>query len=152
MKIALDTNILVYGRGLNGPAKQAVIERVMAAVPPSSLRLPLQALGELFCVLVRKGGYTPAKAAQEVTLWSDGIETLETTQMVFQEALQLATRHRLQIWDSLILAAAAVAECHVLLSEDMQDGFVWSGVTVVNPFATSVHPLLQSVLNRKQRH
>jgi predicted nucleic acid-binding protein len=35
-----------------------------------------------------------------------------------------------------MLAAAAQADCRLLLSEDMQDGFTWRSVTVRNPFAT----------------
>jgi hypothetical protein len=33
------------------------------------------------------------------------------------------------------------------LSEDMQDGFSWRGVTVVNPFASKRHPLLDGLLD-----
>jgi hypothetical protein len=31
-------------------------------------------------------------------------------------------------------------------SEDLQEGFTWGGVTVVNPFAAAVHPLLAMML------
>ena len=58
----------------------------------------------------------------------------------------LAATHRLQIWDALILATAAGAGCRLLLSEDMQDGFVWKGCTVANPFAAPLHPLLADAL------
>jgi predicted nucleic acid-binding protein len=61
-------------------------------------------------------------------------------------ALEIATVHRLQIFDAIILAAAAETDCRMLLSEDMQDGFVWRGVTVVNPFAAVPHPLLADLL------
>ena len=39
-------------------------------------------------------------------------------------------------------AVAADAGCRLLLSEDLQDGFTWRGVTVVDPFADKPHPLL----------
>ena len=54
--------------------------------------------------------------------------------------------HQLQFWDSLILAIAAQARCRVLLSEDMQQGFTWGGVTVVNPYSTNPHALLEQLL------
>ena len=63
-----------------------------------------------------------------------------------RSALDLAQDHRLAIWDSLILSVAAEHRCRVLLSEDMQDGFVWSGVTVINPFAARPHVLLAKLL------
>jgi hypothetical protein len=34
----------------------------------------------------------------------------------------------------------------LLLSEDLQDGFSWAGVTVTNPFAATCHPLLEDAL------
>ncbi|TIP50920.1 MAG: PIN domain-containing protein, partial [Mesorhizobium sp.] len=36
--------------------------------------------------------------------------------------------------------------CRLLLSEDLQDGFTWGGVTVVNPFASPRHALLDALL------
>jgi predicted nucleic acid-binding protein len=64
----------------------------------------------------------------------------------FEDALTLASTHQLQFWDALILATAADAGCRILLSEDMSDGFVWRGCTVVNPFAEPTHPLLADAL------
>ena len=67
----------------------------------------------------------------------------ETNQATMLQAIALATEHGLQIWNAVILAAAAEARASLLLSEDMQDGFTWRGVTVANPFATTPHPLLR---------
>jgi len=60
--------------------------------------------------------------------------------------MDLAAEHGLSIWDSVILAASAEAGCRLLLSEDLQDGFTWRGVTVTNPFSANVHPLLKAAL------
>ena len=62
-------------------------------------------------------------------------------------AMELSVNHQLSAWDAVILSAAADAGCRLLLSQDLQDGFTWSGVTVVNPFATTRHPLLDAVLS-----
>ncbi len=58
-------------------------------------------------------------------------------------AADLANDHRLGIWDAVILSAASRAGCRMLLSEDMQNGFTWGGVTVVDPFASPMHELLR---------
>ena len=50
------------------------------------------------------------------------------------------------IWDAVVLSAASQAACRLLISEDLQDGFTWGGVTVVDPFATERHPLLDALL------
>jgi predicted nucleic acid-binding protein len=61
-------------------------------------------------------------------------------------AADLATDHQLSIWDAIILSAASQAGCRLLLSEDLQDGFTWGGVTVVNPFSAPRHLLLNTLL------
>jgi predicted nucleic acid-binding protein len=38
------------------------------------------------------------------------------------------------LWDALILEAARSAGCSTLLTEDLQPGFRYQGVTVENPF------------------
>ena len=68
-----------------------------------------------------------------------------TTERVLSRALDVCNAHQLAIWDAVILAAASEAGCRVLLSEDMQDGFTWGGVTVVNPFASTPHRLLRDL-------
>jgi hypothetical protein len=50
-----------------------------------------------------------------------------------------------------MLSAAADARCRLLLSEDLQNSFTWSGVTVVNPFAQTKHPLLDALLTPPTR-
>jgi predicted nucleic acid-binding protein len=61
-------------------------------------------------------------------------------------AADLAADHHFGIWDAVILSAASQAGCRLLLSEDLQDGFTWGGVTVVNPFASPRHALLDALL------
>ena len=61
-------------------------------------------------------------------------------------AVDLATDHQLGLWDAVILSAAARSGCRLLLSEDLQEGFTWAGVTVVDPFASPQHALLQALL------
>jgi len=55
-----------------------------------------------------------------------------------QRGREIEQRHRLSWWDSLIVAAAAAQGCALLLSEDLQDGGVYAGVTVRSPFTLSV--------------
>ena len=66
-------------------------------------------------------------------------------------ASDLATDHRLGIWDAVILSAASQAGCRLLLSEDLQEGFSWGGVTIVNPFGSPRHALLDALLQGTAR-
>ncbi len=48
---------------------------------------------------------------------------------------QIALSINLQVFDSKIIAAALVAGCSILYSEDMQNGLVIDNrLTIVNPF------------------
>ena len=71
---------------------------------------------------------------------------MPTTEIVLSRAVDVAVDHQLATWDAVVLAAAAEAGCRVLLSENMQDGFTWGGVTIVNPFAPSPHRLLDDLM------
>ena len=62
-------------------------------------------------------------------------------------AADLATDHQLSIWDALIMAVSDKAGCRLLLSEDLQEGFTWGGLTVTNPFSSPMHELLSALLN-----
>jgi predicted nucleic acid-binding protein len=146
LRVALDTNILVYAEGLNGEAKKQAALEVVQKLPQDLLVLPVQTLGELFHVLVRKAGRPAVDARTAILSWRDSFAVVETSAKVMTAATDLSTQHQLSIWDSVILAAAAEAGCRLLLSEDLQDGFTWAGVTVANPFASSRHALLAAML------
>lgn len=146
MKAALDTNILVYAEGVNDAEKRKKAWDLLERLPDDAV-IPVQALGELFQVLVRKAGRTPAEARLAVSRWSYAFPVIETSASILLAAADLATR-QLSLWDAVILSAAAEAGCRLLLTEDMQEGFVWRDVMIVNPFSKAPHPLLQALLSR----
>lgn len=151
MRVALDTNVLAYAEGVNGAAMQKAALAVVDGLPPEAIHLPVQTLGELFNLLVRKAGREQEAARLAIMNWRDAFPLIETSAAVLVDAAGLAADHKLGIWDAVIVAAAARAGCRLLLSEDLQDGFTWSGVTVANPFAPSPHPLLSALLTQPGR-
>lgn len=146
MKVALDTNILAYIEGVNGASRKASAAQMVARLPAGSTYLPVQVLGELFRVLVRKAKYTAAGARAAVGNFLDIFPLIETSPSVLTAAADLSVDHGLDIWDAIIFAAAASAGCRLLLSEDLQEGFTWNGVTVANPFSAKRHELLEELL------
>ena len=146
MRVALDTNILAYAEGVNGAAMKRAALELVEKIPEGAALLPVQTLGELFDLLVRKAGRTPAKARKAILSWRDAFPLIETSAEVMLAAADLATDHQLSIWDSVVLSAAAEAGCRLLLSEDLQQGFTWKGVTVTNPFSAPKHELLAGLL------
>jgi predicted nucleic acid-binding protein len=146
MRIALDTNVLAYAAGVNGAERQRAAIELLDKLSESETFLPVQVLGELFRVLVRKAKVSPRSARTTILRFRDTYPQIETSSSVFLLATDLAVDHKIGIWDGVILAVAAEAGCRLLLSEDLQDGFTWSGVTVTNPFASTLHPLLAALL------
>ena len=148
MKVAIDTNILAYIEGVNGASRKEIATEMIARLPAGETYVPVQVVGELFRVLVRKAKYKVASARAAVGNFIDIFPLIETSPSVLTAAADIAVDHGLDIWDAIILAAAASAGCRVLLSEDMQQGFTWSGVTVVNPFSAKRHELLEKLLEK----
>jgi predicted nucleic acid-binding protein len=92
-------------------------------------------LSEFTSVTQRKlsWGWDDIEAARGV------IETLlglarPLTQQIHAQAVALAREHLLSFWDALIVAAAIVAKCRVVMSEDLQHGRKFGPVMIHNPF------------------
>jgi predicted nucleic acid-binding protein len=146
VRVALDTNILAYAEGVNGAARKANALELLRRLPAGSTLLPVQTLGELFQLLVRKATRTPAQARAAILGWRDAFPLIETSEGVVVGAAEIAATHRFSFWDGVVLASAAEGGCRLLLSEDLQEGFTWNSVTVTNPLGVSPHPLLISLL------
>jgi predicted nucleic acid-binding protein len=147
VKVALDTNLLAYAEGVNGADRRSIAIEVLRSLPAGTAVIPVQALGELFNVLIRKARRSRENAREALQGWRDAFPVVETTAEAMQTAVDLATDHKFGIWDAVILSVSSQVGCRLLLSEDMQEGFTWGGVTVVNPFATVRHTLLEALLS-----
>jgi predicted nucleic acid-binding protein len=135
-KVFVDTNVLVYCRDASEPDKQARALAWMAALwDKRSGRLGFQVLQEFYVTVTAKldPGLPPELArlsVRNLLAWNP----IAVDARVMDEAWRLQDRFRIQWWDALILAAALVADCRYLLSEDFQEGMEMGGIKVVNPF------------------
>jgi predicted nucleic acid-binding protein len=151
-RVALDTNVLVYAEGISrapgDAAKIALSRRLVRALNLGGERwiAATQVFGELHNVLVRRAALSPFEASVRVRRLTPFVPEVGTLPDVFDLALGIAAAHNLQIFDAIILAAAAQARCDLLLSEDLHEGFVWRGVTVTNPFGPSPDLRLTALL------
>lgn len=151
MLAAIDTNVLAYAEGAGDAPRRALALALIQRLPEETVLLPVQVLGELHRVLTGKLGRSAEQAREAVMHWSDAFAVRDSSWSAMQSAFDLAAAHGLSIWDSLILSVAAEARCRVLLSEDLQPGFTWRGTTVVNPFGSPEHPLLEALLEHRRR-
>jgi predicted nucleic acid-binding protein len=149
INVAVDTNILVYAEEDTAGEKRSAALDLLERLPRETTLIPVYVLGELYRVLVRKARRPAARARASVFAWGDSFPLIELSSSVMLVAIDLAREHQLDIWDAVVLASAADAGCRLLLSEDFQEGFTWSGVTVTNPFSPKRHLLLDALLEEQ---
>lgn len=145
MRYGLDTNVLAYFAGVDrAPGDGHKIGRARELVGTlavdAELVVPVQALGELFVVLQRAGA-SRVEARDIILAFQQDFTVAATAETTLLSALDLAAEHQFQIWDALIINAAADAGCTILLTEDMQHGFIWRGVKLFDPFGPDSLPL-----------
>lgn len=142
MRAALDTNLLIYAEDVNSFQQGIAARELIARLAPDQTVVSVQGLGELYNVLTRKAGCSGAEAQRRASAWAGLLETVPTDAALLNSGMELAAASGLRIWDAIHLAAAERSHCALFLSEDLQHGFRWRGVTVVNPFVLPRHPLL----------
>jgi len=125
----LDTNVILYI--LSEDAAKA--DRAEAIVAAGGV-ISVQVLNEIAAVSSRKLRMQWDEIAQVLHAVRTACDVRPLSAADHELALELAGRHRISFYDSLILASAVNAKCRTLFSEDMQHGQKISGVMVVNPF------------------
>ena len=146
MRAALDTNLLVYAEGFGDDARVRRTRLLLDQLSEADLVIPLQCLGELFRVLTGKAGRSALQAQEAVLSWMDAFPVLESTPAAWRGAMDLSVAHQLASWDALVLNVAAEAGARLLLTEDLNPGFSWRGVRVINPLVEPLDPLLLQFL------
>jgi predicted nucleic acid-binding protein len=161
VKVAIDTSFFVYAQSVGFspgdrvpglPRDRRKVEIAMALLPrlarPGVVVTPAQVLGELFTVLVRKAGRPAAAARAAVLAWRGVSAVQPTTEAVLLDAFDLAAERGLQVWDAVVVAAAAEAGCAFLMVEDAAVRRLGAhrGVQMVDPFAEDLPPLLAARL------
>jgi predicted nucleic acid-binding protein len=123
-----DTNILLYLLSDDTKADKAEALIAMGGV------VSVQVLNEFASVAFRKLKMTWSEIREILATIRAICEVIPVTVEIHEAGLAIAERYRLSLYDSLILAAAAKAECRIVYSEDIQDGQVLQNITICNPF------------------
>lgn len=125
-----DTNVLLYL--LSGDeAKADRAEEVLA----SGGVISVQVLNEFASVAVRKLKMSIVEIREVLTTIRAVCKIVPISEETHGKGLELSERYGLSIYDAMIVAAALLARCKMLLSEDMQDGQVIDGsLAIRNPF------------------
>lgn len=125
-----DTNIAVY-------ALDADLQRRDRALAIMRQRpvISTQVINEFISVLIGKKRVPRDVVNRFAHILLRRCEVVALTQPVVETAIEIGVRYRCSHWDALVVAAALLAGCDTLFSEDLQDGQIFEGrLTVKNPF------------------
>lgn len=145
-RIFVDTNVFVYAKQASEPLKQPLATRWLERLwEEQTGRTSVQVLNEYYTTLTHK--IKPALPAADawddiksLIAWNPQAMDLE----LLHRGREIEQRYGLSWWNSLIVGAAQLQNCVLLLTEDLQDRSVYGGVTVRNPFTCSVSEDLTS--------
>ena len=133
----IDTNVFIYAVTDQDPPKPeralAILDKIVTNEIGS---VSTQILNETFSWLTRgERDERKSKEAESIvhTIVSH-YEVFDTTVETTLEAVRGASQYQLQIWDSLLWAAAKLNGVPYVLSEDFSHGQTLEGVTFLNPF------------------
>ena len=132
----VDANVLLYAVGavVEDRGKRAAARAILKR---NDLVLSTQVLQEFYVQATRTtrpDHLAHEKAVVLVESWTR-YPVVETTVSLVQQAIATASRWRISYWDAAIVEAARIGRCPTVLTEDLQPGMNFAGVTVRNPFA-----------------
>ena len=135
-KVFVDTNILVYAYDISAEVRHETAKKLLAGLWNSGLGvISTQVLQEFYVTATRKlpKVIDPRIAKEIVTdLLEWEVVTIEGPMII--AAMELNQKHSFSFWDSLIIAAAEMASCTLLLSEDLSSGRTIGKLKINNPF------------------
>ena len=139
--VFVDTNVLVYARDDRDPVKQQRAAGWLELLWRDRVgRTSMQVLSEYYVTVTRKVAFPmdPDSAWDDVrALFAWNPQPIDGE--VLAGAAEISRRYRLSWWDAMVVSAAQIQSCPLLLSEDLQDGSVIAGVTVRSPFTLAAH-------------
>jgi predicted nucleic acid-binding protein len=133
----LDTNIFAYSFDQHASEKAKRARRLIyEGISTRKGVVSYQVIQEFFNLALRKFSQpmTIPEAEQYLAAVFRPLLAIQSSQMLFTQALQLKGRNRLGWYDSLIVAAALESQCKLLYTEDLQHGQKLGDLQIQNPF------------------
>ena len=133
----LDTNIIVYAWS-DGSSEKGELARALISqnTKQNLAAISTQVLQEFYSVVTSKMGCDKL-IAKEAMLYYARLPIVQVDLASIQQAIDISILSQLSFWDALVIASAEKANCKTLYSEDLNDGQMIRGITVVNPFLTN---------------
>jgi predicted nucleic acid-binding protein len=140
--VLIDTNVLIYSTGVDGPPKAAVADAVLKALwENESGTVSTQVLSEYANTMLRR--YPRAAGpvvVRELAALRETWTVLTVTETTVIDAVRGTIEHGMSFYDAQLWATARLAGVDVVLTEDFTDGRVVEGVRFVDPFSATFDP------------
>jgi len=127
-----DSNVWIYLLAEDDSAKRERAGQLLSEVRDKVISW--QVVNEVCATLVKKKNKPEAFVRVAMGHMCKSCEVIDFSMPLLETASDLRARHGISFWDSLVVAAAQVAGCDTIASEDMQDGMKFGHVTVRNVF------------------
>ena len=131
----VDSNVFVYALDKNATSKQKKARRIVtdAFAARATYRISSQVLAEFSSVAIRKLGIgTPLLLSLLAEMGK--ISHVAIDNALVSRAVEIQGIYGIQYYDAQIVAAAERLGCSSILTEDLNDGQMYCGITAVNPF------------------
>ncbi|MFQ5743541.1 MAG: PIN domain-containing protein [Acidobacteriota bacterium] len=140
-RVFVDTNVVVYAFDAAEPDRREIALELLGGEALGGresrpvLVLSTQVLQEFYVTVVHKleRPLDEADAYQAVRSLSR-LQVVHVDPEMVLSGIVLSQKHRLSLWDALIVRAAQTADCSRLLSEDLQHDRSFGSLVVENPF------------------
>lgn len=139
-RVFVDTNVLLYAQDASELEKRPRAQAWLKHLWQERLgRTSMQVLSECYVNLKRLAGpgLTPHEAWEAVARYF-AWQPLQSDEALLRRARDIESRYQINWWDCLIVAAAQMQDCELLLTEDLQDRAVFGSVKVRSPFTLAV--------------
>ncbi len=134
MRRFLDTNVLLYADDLDAGEKRDRAQQILRDTLSSGEGVvSTQVLQEFFVISTRKLGTEAATTRRKIELLAR-MDVVRIDLGLILSAIDLHRLHSFSFWDALIVRAAVLGGCSIVLSEDLQHGQLIDGVRIENPF------------------
>ncbi len=135
MACFVDTNILLYAISTD-PKESLKNSIAIQILKRPDCVLSVQVLQEFYVQATRSSRVDALDhdlAVGFIKAWQR-FKIIDNTTQIMTAALEIKAKFKLSYWDSVIIAAAAEANCRTLFTEDLNHGQVVLGVQSTNPF------------------
>ncbi|MCX6359629.1 MAG: PIN domain-containing protein [Armatimonadetes bacterium] len=133
----VDTNILLYSVDARYPRERALAQALIRELSlAGELVISAQVLSE-FCAVIRRGKLPDVSVAVDLASYVDSLcaaaKVVDVTAGVVADAVRIGVAHGMSHHDAQIPAAAAIAGCGVIYTDDLQGAPAIGGIRYTNP-------------------